>query len=177
MLPLFRRFCLAAIFASAGVFAADTAPAPATPAAPSLTVAGKIDHPLALSIDALRHYPPEQIAELQLPGRTAGDPVSKMRGVRLKALLEQAKVVASDHNTVKKIAVIATARDGYTVVFSWSELFNSEAGDSVLVLFERDGKALSDDEGPLALISGRDIRTGPRHVKWLQRIEVRQIAD
>jgi hypothetical protein len=47
----------------------------------------------------------------------------------------------------------------------------------VLVLFERDGKPLAPAEGPLALISGKDIRTGPRHVKWLQTVEVRQIVE
>ena len=36
---------------------------------------------------------------------------------------------------------------------------------------------LADDEGRIALISGKDIRTGPRHVKWLQSIEVRKIVD
>ena len=88
-----------------------------------------------------------------------------------------AKLVVTDHNTAKKTVVIATARDGYAVVFSWSELYNSPAGADVLVLFERDDKALPAAEGPLALISGRDIRTGPRHVKWLERIEVKQIVD
>jgi DMSO/TMAO reductase YedYZ molybdopterin-dependent catalytic subunit len=100
-----------------------------------------------------------------------------LRGVRLRAVLERAQVKTVDHNTVKKLAVIASASDGYKVVFSWSELFNSELGDSVLVLFERDGKPLAPAEGPLALISGKDIRTGPRHVKWLQTVEVRQIVE
>jgi hypothetical protein len=41
------------------------------------------------------------------------------------------------------------------------------------VVYERDGKALVDDEGPLALMSLKDTRPGPRHVKWLQSIELR----
>lgn len=63
------------------------------------------------------------------------------------------------------------------MVFSWSELFNSAVGDQVLVIFESDGKPLRDDEGRIALISAADLRTGPRHVKWLQDIEVRKIVD
>ena len=132
--------------------------------------------PLNLDADKLRKRPPQQIVELQLPGKDGGAP-SVVRGVRLRDLLDEANIVARDHNTVKKLAVIAAAADGYKVVFSWSELFNSAAGDSVLVLFERDGKPLPAAEGPLALVAGKDLRTGPRHVKWLQAVEVRQIVD
>jgi hypothetical protein len=47
----------------------------------------------------------------------------------------------------------------------------------VLIVYERDGSPLSGDEGPLALVSHKDTRPGPRHVKWLQSIEVRVVAD
>ena len=95
----------------------------------------------------------------------------------LRDILEKAVIKAPAHNDVKKMAVVATASDGYKVVFSWSELFNSPLGDGVIVFFEKDGQPLADDEGRIALISGKDIRTGPRHVKWLQSIEVRKIVD
>lgn len=166
MLTTLRRLCCIALFATtSSVFAA------------ALMVSGKVEHPLQLDTIAVRAYPADQVVTLTLPGRTPADKASVVRGVRLKAFLDKAKLVVSDHNTAKKTVVIATARDGYAVVFSWSELFNSAAGDSVLVLFERDDKALPDAEGPLALISGTDINTGARHVKWLERIEVKQIVD
>ena len=44
-------------------------------------------------------------------------------------------------------------------------------------MYERDGVRLLDNEGPLALVSLKDTRPGPRHVKWLQSIEVRLVAD
>ena len=75
------------------------------------------------------------------------------------------------------MAIIATASDGYKVVFSWSEVFNSPLGEGVIVFFEKDGVPLADDEGRIAMVSTKDIRTGPRHVKWLQAIEVRKIAE
>ena len=42
-----------------------------------------------------------------------------------------------------------------------------------MVVYERDGKALAADEGLLALVSLKDMRPGPRHIKWLQSIELR----
>jgi hypothetical protein len=45
----------------------------------------------------------------------------------------------------------------------------------VLVLYERDGNPLAKNEGPIALISAKDLRTGPRHVRWLKEVEVRLV--
>lgn len=172
------RLALAALAIAASIqfpVAADPAHPPAAPAR-SLAIGGGVERTLDLTVDDLRKRPAAQIAELQLPGKD-GAGTSTVRGVRLRDLLDEAKVVTRDHHTVKKLMVVATASDGYAVVFSWSELFNTAVGDSVLVLFERDGKPLAPNEGPLALISGKDLRTGPRHVKWLQSVDVRQVVD
>lgn len=169
MLPTLRRFCLVCLLAiNPAAHAADTA---------ALTVSGTVEHVLKLDTIAVRGYPADQVVALTLPGRAPGEKPRVVRGVRLKAFLDKAKLVTTDHNTAQKTVVIATARDGHAVVFSWSELFNSPAGDSVLVLFERDDQPLPTAEGPLALISGRDIKTGSRHVKWLARIDVRQVGN
>jgi hypothetical protein len=50
-------------------------------------------------------------------------------------------------------------------------------GDGALVIYERDGAPLADDEGKIALVSLKDTRPGPRHVKWLQSIELRALGD
>jgi hypothetical protein len=71
--------------------------------------------------------------------------------------------------------IVATATDGYKAVFSWSEITNTPVGEGVLVLLERDGRALDDREGRIALISTADQRLGPRHVRNLARIEVRAL--
>lgn len=128
-----------------------------------LSVVGAVEHPLKLRVADLRQLPSQQIE-----GRT---------GARLRDVLQGAGIVAKDHNDVKKMAIIATASDGYAVVFSWSEIFNSPIGEGVLVFFEKDGAPLGDDEGRIAIISMTDTRTGPRHVRWLKSIEVRKLVD
>ena len=71
---------------------------------------------------------------------------------------------------------MASASDDYRVVFSWGELYNSPVGDGVLVVYEIDGAPLPDSEGRIALVSLKDARPGPRHVKWLAGVDVR-LAD
>nr|WP_314540873.1 molybdopterin-dependent oxidoreductase [uncultured Massilia sp.] len=175
-----RHACLALaaiVFAIQLPALADPAVPPASPGSPvrSLVVTGGVERTLEIRAEELAKRPPAQIVTLQLPGKEGG--TSQVRGVRLRDLVDEAKVVTRDHHTVKKLVLIATASDGYRVVFSWSEVFNTPVGDGVLVLFERDGKPLEPNEGPLALISAKDVRTGPRHVKWLQSVEVRQIVE
>lgn len=161
-----------ALACSPAVFAHGTQPA--TPVR-TLTISGGVEQTLKLDVDALRKRPAAQFTEVKLTDKSAA--TASVRGIRLRELLNEAKIVTRDHNTVKKLAIVAIAADQYKAVFSWNELFSSKAGDNVLVLLERDGKPLPDSEGPLALVSADDLRTGPRHVKWLQAVEVRQVTE
>ena len=145
----------------------------------SITVSGAVKHPLKLGVDDLRKFLPQQPAEAPVicqSGSNSGKP-ENLNGVLLRDILERAAIISRSHNDVKKMAIIATASDDYKVVFSWSEVFNSPIGECVMVFFERDGQPLADDEGRIAMLSSKDTRTGPRHVKWLKAIEVRKIVD
>ncbi len=145
----------------------------------TLVVRGAVEHTLTLSADDLRAFPPQQLAEVMLTRQNGADAgkLQNLKGVRLADLINKAVPVVHDHNDIKKMIVVATATDGYRVVFSWSEIFNSTAGDGMIVYFEKDGKPLGDDEGHIAMVSTKDTKTGPRHVKWLQTLEVRLISD
>jgi len=178
MIQAIRTILLASALTVCGQsFAADKVADPSDHVTESITVSGAVEHALTLSVDDLRTFPPQQVRELPLVRQSGADAgkLENFKGVLLRDILEKAAVVSHDHNDVKKTIVIATASDGYKVVFSWSELFNSPVGAGVIVFFEKDGKPLADDEGRIAMISTKDIRTGPRHVKWLQGIEVRKV--
>lgn len=181
MMPMIRTLIVAAALAyvvpaiGAEGSAADSSRFVTT----SLRVSGAVEHPLNLGVDALRNFPARQVAEVPLicqSGANVGK-LEQLRGVRLQDILDKAVIEAPDHNDVKKMVIIASASDGYKVIFSWSEVFNSPIGEGVIVFFEKDGMPLADEEGRIALVSTRDTRTGPRHVKWLREIEVRKIVE
>lgn len=170
-------------FASASLLAAAPAWADPAPArdnmSHALTVTGMVETPLTLKVADLRQLPPANGGEIAVT-RHNGDKaetITSYKGVRLRDILDKAVLDAPGHNDVKKLAIIATATDGYAVVFSWGELYNSPAGEGVIVYYEKNGKALDDNDGEIALISAKDIRTGPRHVKWLNGIEVRKLVE
>lgn len=144
-----------------------------------VTILGAVKQKLELKPEDLRKFPPHQLGDLAVicqSGANKGK-LENIKGVLLRDILTKAEIVAPGHNDVKKMAIIARATDNYQVVFSWSEVFNSSLGDGVMVFYEKDGKPLGDAEGRIALISSKDIRTGPRHVKWLQSVEVKKIVE
>ena len=96
----------------------------------------------------------------------------RWRGVLLRELLDAACLQKLDRYALRHTAVVARATDNYAALFSWGELYNGRAGYSVLVITALNGKPLPPSEGPYALRSLADTRSGPRHVKWLQRLEV-----
>ncbi|WP_431263958.1 molybdopterin-dependent oxidoreductase [Roseateles chitinivorans] len=171
-----RRAAMAACVAVALMSTMASAALAAGPVTGQIQVGGAVRSPLTLTVDDLRAFPADQIGTFTLKKEVEGrEQSTTVRGVRLAAVLERAGVVGKDRHEWKSMAVIATASDGYKVVFSWPELTNTDVGAGVLVIFERDGRALDDGEGRIALVSGRDLRSGPRHVKWLSKIEIKPL--
>jgi DMSO/TMAO reductase YedYZ molybdopterin-dependent catalytic subunit len=153
-----------------------------TPGAPALTVKGNVERTQALSLEELKQLPVQRIEDVRTvreQGATTGaqETARRYTGCLLRDVLDRAKLVEKNRMDLRKSVVILTASDGYRAVFSWAELYLSPIGDGVLIVYERDGAALPDTEGPLALVSLKDTRPGPRHVKWLRTIEVRALTD
>jgi DMSO/TMAO reductase YedYZ molybdopterin-dependent catalytic subunit len=143
-----------------------------------LEVDGEVNASLRLTVDGLRAIAVHSARDL--PAAASGalaEPYREYSGVLLTELLDKAGLRSDRKNDWRRLYVVASASDGYKAVFSWGELFNSRIGRGAMVVFERKGKPLDDSEGRIALLSTEDDRVGPRHVKWLKRIEVRRIAD
>ena len=131
-----------------------------------------------MRVEDLKAFPAEQIQSMSVTRRVGDKQTSStVRGVKLTAVLERAGLASGDEHEWKHTVVLATATDGYQVVFSWPELFNTEVGAGAMLVFERDGQPLSEREGQIALVSGRDLRTGPRSVRSLSRLDVRVVKQ
>ena len=148
----------------------------------ALQVRGNVERELTLGISDLQGLAVqrvEDVRQIKMAGATGkfGEQKRSYAGVLLRDVLTSAKPVEKQRHDLRRSIVVATASDGYQAVFSWAELFLSPIGDGALVIFERDGAPLPESEGPLALVSLRDTQPGPRHVKWLQKIDIRRVAD
>ncbi|MDE2407617.1 MAG: molybdopterin-dependent oxidoreductase [Xanthomonadaceae bacterium] len=154
---------------------ADT-PVAAANVKPSFEVriSGAVKAPADFDVAALKKMVPRNTGPMDVvcaSGATVGK-VNNFRGVRLTDVLDRVGIDVGGHKDGRRMVVVARATDGYVVTFSWNELYNTPIGSQVLVAWEKDGKPLEASEGQLLLISGKDTKTGPRHVRNLNAIEV-----
>ena len=150
--------------------------------ATTLIVDGNVENRLSLTVADLRWLPVRQVEDVRqvrMTGAPAAEDATARRysGVLLRDVIAAAKPVERERHDLRRSIVVATATDGYQAVFSWAELFLSPIGDGAIVVFERDGVPLDASEGPFAIVSLRDTQPGPRHVKWLERLELRRVEN
>jgi hypothetical protein len=100
--------------------------------------------------------------------------IGQCRGVLLTDVIGMVEVKIVDHNDTKKMYLSASSEDGYVTVFSWQELFNTQVGEGVMIVLERDGEKVHGGEH-VDLLSTNDFLTGPRYVKRLATLRVRMV--
>ena len=140
----------------------------------ALRVTGRVKQPLVLSMEELCGMETEEVKDLFIicgSGTPKGS-IASCRGVLLEDVIRMAEVIKDEDNDTKKMFILATASDGYKVVFSWQEIFNSPIGGGVMILIEKEGRSLCTEHDRLELISVQDYFTGSRYVKRLKNIEV-----
>lgn len=140
----------------------------------SVRITGAVNAPAEFDVAALKRLVQRNTGPVDVvcaSGATVGS-ARNFRGVRLTDVLDHVGIAVEGHKDARRMVIVARATDGYFVTFSWNELYNTAIGKDVLIAWEKDGKPLDVHDGQLLLISGQDIKTGPRHVRWLDRIEV-----
>jgi hypothetical protein len=67
--------------------------------------------------------------------------------------------------------VVASARDGYRVVFSLAELDPDFTGSEIMVVDRTNGQSLLPDQGPIRIVAPKDL-AGARSMRMLDRLEI-----
>ncbi len=158
---MFSFIALAAAIASgAPLVAAQTAPR-------SLTVTGDVGTPLSLTPEGLKTLPRTKV-EVEDEGRTL-----HYEGVLVGEILKRAGVPLGTELRGDAIAtyVVATATDGYQVVFSLAELDPAFTSNDIIAADTVDGKPLFAYQGPVRIVAPKDAR-GARSIRMLERLEV-----
>ncbi len=138
-----------------------------------LEVSGQVHQPLALTREQLLALKRKEYTESRSVQQDGKEVVLRIvfQGVPLRELLDRAGL-KPDRREIRKAVVLLTAQDGYQTSFSWGELYNSQVGDGVVVVLRHGPDELLDTESFASLRSLQDLRPGPRHVRWLTRVEV-----
>jgi DMSO/TMAO reductase YedYZ molybdopterin-dependent catalytic subunit len=170
----FFAFTIAGLLSIAAAhldLAAQTAPAATPPAAAAasgtLAVAGDVSTPLTLAAADLKSFPRTRV-EMKDEGRTV-----VYEGVLVAEVLKRAGTpLGSDlRGNAMATYVLASASDGYQVLFSLAELDPAFTGNDIIIADTIDGKPLFAYQGPLRIVAPKDSRAA-RSIRMLQRLEV-----
>jgi hypothetical protein len=103
-----------------------------------------------------------------------GTPAS-FEGVLLNDVLAKVDLPLGEkyHSTAASYYLQVEARDGYHAVFAWAELDSTFMDKAIYLVTTRDGKPLSETEGPLQLVAPGEKR-GARWVRQVSALRIRQ---
>ena len=160
---MFTRRCLVLCLLAAGILAAQSPES-------AVQVTGAVKQPLTLTADELGKMPRASVKTVSNGMETVYE------GVWLHDVLKRAGVPLGSELRGKALAtyVLASAEDGYQVVFSLGELDPSFIDNEILLADTANGKALFGAQGRFRLVVPHD-KPGARSVRLLTKIEVVQL--
>jgi hypothetical protein len=141
----------------------------------SFVISGEVKNPLTVNLADLKKWKEQSIGDVVITNHL-GERKSEakgLKGILLRDLLSSVEIKSESPKVLSEYYFVCKATDGYTVVYSWNEIFNTSVGDAVFIVTEKNGKSAVSMDDSILMISPKDVRTGRRHVKSLTSIEVR----
>lgn len=142
----------------------------------SFIISGEVKSPVAINIADFKKWtavPVEDVVITNHLGERKSE-ATGMKGIRLREVLASVEITAETPKVLSEYYFVCKANDGYTVVYSWNELFNTAIGDSVYIITEKDHQPAILMKESVLMLSPKDFKTGRRHVKSLSEINVRR---
>ena len=143
----------------------------------TISVTGNIAKPLTINFADFKNYASQSIDSLVILNHKQEykSTLKKLKGVLLKDVLSKAEFTVNSPKVLSEFYIVCVADDGYKVVFSWNEIFNSPTGDKALILTEINGNATTGQKEGIVLVTPTDKATGRRYVKNLIKITIHQV--
>jgi hypothetical protein len=140
----------------------------------SFTVNGRVKAPKTFTLTDITELGVHHLGDVVITnhkGEVKGT-AKDLSGVLLTGILNLIELDAESPKVYSEYSFVCYASDGYKVVFSWNELFNTNVGHSVYILTSKDHKNMSELDENILMISSQDKNTGRRYVKNLETIRV-----
>lgn len=130
---------------------------------------------MTFSLEQLLRFPLLDLGEVNTSCSSKSKEMTPgVKGILLKSVLDS---VAFKYTRAKDLGSFYfkfVSADGYILVFSFGEIYNTETGNHLYLVTQMNGKSLQEMENGILLLSPTDLRTGSRNMKWLKEIVVCQ---
>ncbi len=140
-------------------------------------IEGEVAHRMSVSLMDLSRYKTYTKDSFRIINHLK-EPRSLIRDLKLvllKDVLSEVIIKTPGTKQLSEYYFIAEAIDGYKVVFSWNELFNTKLGDEIYLVVGYDHQAGVQMSNRIALLSAGDEATGRRFVKGLKKVIIKRV--
>ena len=139
-------------------------------------IGGKTKNPSVITMDSLQHYTISPIGDINVTDHTGTfkHKDEQLKGILLKDILSHTMLDAASPKLYSAFYFTCTGSDGYKVVYSWNELFNTEVGNHVYIIMEKNGVKADQLPESIQMTSTMDMKTGRRYLHNLDKIVVSQ---
>jgi hypothetical protein len=142
----------------------------------SFLITGEVQSEKKITIEELANFRESSLGDVTITNHL-GEVKSqqkKLKGILLRDVLEKVEIKSESPKVLSEYYIVCKATDGYTIVYSWNEVFNNPAGESIYLVTSKDGVPATELEESILMISPRDYKTGRRYLKGLTKIEIKR---
>jgi hypothetical protein len=138
------------------------------------TISGKVKKGSVITMDSLKQYTIQTIGDIKVTDHTGvfKHEDDKLKGILIKDVLSHTVFDVSSPKLLSTLYFVFAGTDGYRVVYSWNELYNTEVGNHVYILMEKNGVKAADMKESLQMTSMMDMKTGRRYLHNLDKVIV-----
>jgi hypothetical protein len=140
-------------------------------------VVGQVETEVKYSITDLEKMESKPIENLVITNHSGEKrgAIKELKGIPIKTVLSSVKFKSDSPKTLSEFYFTFIASDGYKVVYSWNELYNTSTGDNVYLVTEKEGQKLKEMNDRILIVTTTDFKTGRRHIKGLSKIVVGRV--
>jgi hypothetical protein len=136
-------------------------------------ITGKVKTEKVVTMASLHTYPTTTLSDINISCSPKKEEKAKqVKGVLLKSILDSVAFQYEKPRMLNHYYFLFVAADGYKMVFSFNEIYNTEVGNNLYLVTEIEGKGIKDMSNRILLLSTKDIKSGSRNMKWLSEIVV-----
>ncbi len=138
----------------------------------SFTVTGDIKKPVTFyfnRLDTFKSKSLNDVTTLNHMGQVRSV-IKNVKGVLLKDVLNSIELIAPKPKDLSSYYIECIATDGYKVIFSRNEIFNTANGDNTYIITEKDGKKGKDIDDRIAILIMFSPGRGHAYMKGVKEV-------
>lgn len=139
----------------------------------SFVVTGKVKQEKQITLDNLLLYKSHELKNVNTSCSPKKEERIKVaKGVLLKEVFDSVAFDYTKGVELNAFYFVLIAADGYRLVYSYNEVFNTQTGNNLYIVTELNGEPITGQPNSLLVLTTSDIKGGRRNMKWLKEIKV-----